>query len=51
MSQVRFASSDDVSVAYAVHGDGPIDIVYVQGAMSHLEAGWELRPYRREKAS
>ena len=47
MPDVRFAPSGDVSVAYAVHGDGPADIVYVQGAMSHLEANWELLPYRR----
>lgn len=47
MLDVRFAQSGDVSVAYALHGDGPIDIVYVQGAMSHLEANWELKPFRR----
>lgn len=34
-------------MAYAVHGEGPVDIVYVQGAMTHLEANWELQPYRR----
>ncbi|MEX1296088.1 MAG: adenylate/guanylate cyclase domain-containing protein [Candidatus Limnocylindrales bacterium] len=47
MPDVRFAQSGDVSVAYAVHGEGPVDIVYVQGAMTHLEANWELQPFRR----
>jgi pimeloyl-ACP methyl ester carboxylesterase len=47
MSDVKFAQSDDVSVAYAVQGDGPVDIVYVQGGMSHLDAMWELQPYRQ----
>jgi pimeloyl-ACP methyl ester carboxylesterase len=44
--EVRFAQSGDVSVAYAVNGDGPIDIVYVQGAISHLEVWWELPIFR-----
>jgi pimeloyl-ACP methyl ester carboxylesterase len=44
---IRFASSDDVQVAYHVVGDGPVDIVYVQGAWSHLEVEWELPAYRR----
>ena len=34
-------------MAYHVVGDGPIDIVYVQGAWSHLEVQWELPAYRR----
>ena len=32
MSDVRFARSGDVHVAYRVVGDGPIDLVYAQGA-------------------
>jgi len=44
---IRFARSDDVDVAYHVVGDGPIDIVYVQGAWSHLEVNWELPAFRR----
>ncbi len=46
MPDVRFARSGDISVAYAVNGDGPIDIVYVQGAYSHLEVWWDLPPFR-----
>ena len=47
MLDIRFARSGDVNVAYHVVGDGPVDIVYVQGAWSHLEVGWELPAYRR----
>jgi pimeloyl-ACP methyl ester carboxylesterase len=47
MIDVGFARSGDVNVAHHVVGDGPVDIVYVQGAWSHLEVGWELPAYRR----
>ena len=47
MLDIRFARSGDVSVAYHVVGDGPVDLVYVQGAYSHLEVYWELPAYRR----
>ncbi len=47
MLDIQFARSGDVHVAYHVVGDGPIDIVYVQGAWSHLEVQWELPAYRR----
>jgi class 3 adenylate cyclase len=43
---VKFAKSGDVNIAYQVVGDGPIDLVYVQGAYTHLEAGWELAAFR-----
>ncbi|RLE11411.1 MAG: adenylate/guanylate cyclase domain-containing protein [Actinobacteria bacterium] len=47
MLDIRFARSGDVQVAYHVVGDGPVDIVYVQGAWSHREVEWELPAYRR----
>lgn len=47
MLDIQYASSDDVQVAYHVVGDGPVDVVYVQGAWSHLEVEWELPAYRR----
>jgi pimeloyl-ACP methyl ester carboxylesterase len=47
MPEVRFARSGDVSVAYAINGEGPVDIIYVQGAYSHLEVMWELPQFRR----
>ncbi len=47
MSDVRFAKSGDVHVAYRVVGEGPIDLVYAQGAFTHLEVEWELPAFRR----
>jgi pimeloyl-ACP methyl ester carboxylesterase len=47
MLDIRYAQSDDVQVAYQIVGDGPIDIVYVLGALSHLEINWELPAFRR----
>ncbi len=44
---MRFARSGDVDVAYRVVGDGPIDLVYAQGAYTHLEIYWELPQFRR----
>jgi pimeloyl-ACP methyl ester carboxylesterase len=46
MPDIRFAQSGDVSVAYAVNGEGPIDIIYVQGAISHLEVWWDMPMFR-----
>jgi len=40
--ETRYArTADGVHVAYQVVGDGPIDMVYVPGFVSHLELGWE----------
>jgi len=47
VADIRFARSGDVDVAYQVVGDGPIDIVHVNGAWSHLGVLWELPAYRR----
>jgi len=40
-------TTDDVRIAYAVHGDGPT-LVFVRGWISHLDAMWddpEFRPF------
>ena len=47
MSEVAFARSGDVHIAYRVVGDGPIDLVFVEGAFTHLDVMWELPAYRR----
>jgi class 3 adenylate cyclase len=44
---VKFAKSGDVNIAYDVVGSGPIDLVYIQGAYTHLEVDWELPAFRR----
>jgi class 3 adenylate cyclase len=38
--EIRYARSGDVSIAYVVTGDGPIDIVFVHGFVGNLEHGW-----------
>lgn len=40
--RVFFARSGDVSIAYRVVGDAPLDLVFVPGFVSHLEVGLEL---------
>jgi class 3 adenylate cyclase len=43
----RYAKSGDVHVAYQVMGSGPLDLVFVPGFVSHLEAGWQLSDYAK----
>ena len=45
--KTRYAKSGTVHVAYQVLGDGPGDLVYVQGAFTHLDVMWELPAFRR----
>ena len=39
--RTRYAKSGDLSIAYQVVGDGPIDLVHGPGSFSHLEYHWE----------
>ena len=36
---IRYARNGDVSIAYRVVGDGPVDVLFVGGFVSHLEIG------------
>jgi class 3 adenylate cyclase len=38
--ETSYAKSGDVNIAYQVLGDGPIDLVYVWGWLSHLDFQW-----------
>ena len=38
--ETRYATSGDVNIAYQVVGDGPIDLVFVPGFVSHLDLQW-----------
>src|SRR3989440_338019 len=44
---IRYAKSGDVHVAYYTLGDGPLDIVFVPGALCHLGVMWEEPDFRR----
>lgn len=45
--ETKFTQSGDVSIAYQVVGDGPLDLVVVPGFVSHLEHAWEDPSYTR----
>ena len=40
-AETRYARSGSVSIAYQVVGDAPLDLVFVPGFVSHVEAAWE----------
>lgn len=43
--ETRYAKSGDVRIAYQVTGQGPVDLVFVPGFISNLEAHWEEPGY------
>jgi class 3 adenylate cyclase len=45
LPETRYARSGDVSIAYQVIGDGPRDLVFVPGIISHVEFFHELPGY------
>ncbi|HSS32136.1 MAG TPA: alpha/beta hydrolase [Solirubrobacterales bacterium] len=41
-SSTRYAQSEDgVNIAFQVHGEGPLDLAFVPGFVSHVELIWE----------
>ncbi len=46
MSDVRYAHSGDIDLAYEVVGNGPVDLVYVSGFVSHLDLNAEIPLFR-----
>jgi len=45
--ETKYARSGDVRVAYQISGEGPVDMVYAPGTVSHLDMDWD-RPERAE---
>ena len=45
-AETRYARSGDVSIAYRVVGEGPLDVVFVPAYVTHVELGWTIRPTR-----
>jgi hypothetical protein len=43
-AETRYAKSGDVHIAYQVIGDGPVDLVFVSGWITHVELGWDDSP-------
>src|SRR5438477_6336826 len=52
--ETKYARSGEINIAYQVLGDGPVDLIYVPGWVTHLEYGWEepsLARFYRKLAS
>jgi pimeloyl-ACP methyl ester carboxylesterase len=45
--ETKYARSGDVNIAYQVLGDGPLDLVFVMGWISHLEYFWRDPSFAR----
>src|SRR5436305_274536 len=45
--ETRYAKSGDIHIAYQIVGDGPLDLVYVPGWVSHVEYQWESPAFAR----
>ncbi len=45
--ETRFANAGGVDVAYQVFGQGSVDLIWVPGWISHIEAMWELAELAR----
>lgn len=45
--ETKFTQSGEVSIAYQVLGQGPLDLVVIPGFVSHLEHAWEDPAYAR----
>ncbi len=45
--ETHYARSGDVNIAYQVVGDGPFDLVFVMGWVSHLEYFWKEPSFAR----
>ena len=44
---IRYARSGDIHIAYTFTGEGPLDLVLVEGYFTHLGIMWEQPGYRR----
>src|SRR5688500_15525270 len=43
--ETQYARSGDVTIAYQVVGDGPFDLIFVPGSVTHLELAWKLAAF------
>jgi pimeloyl-ACP methyl ester carboxylesterase len=52
--ETRYAKSGDVHIAYQVTGEGPFDLVFVPGYVTHMELHWKMptfAPFLRDLSS
>src|SRR5680860_1226246 len=45
-AETHYAQSGDLSIAYQVFGEGPIDVVFVSGFVTHQELAWDVPFFR-----
>jgi class 3 adenylate cyclase len=45
--ETRYARSGDLSIAYQVVGEGPLDLVWIPSQAHHVELNWENAPVAR----
>ena len=45
--ETRYARNGPVSIAYQTVGDGPIEVLFVESGMSHLDLRWEHPPFAK----
>src|SRR5689334_8427762 len=46
MPETAYANCGDLSLAYQVFGDGPIELVFVGPMVSHVELFWTIPDYK-----
>jgi hypothetical protein len=54
LPETHYARSGDVHIAYQVTGEGPFDLVFVPGYVTHLELHWKMltfAPFLRQLSS
>ena len=45
--RTQFTSAGDISIAYQVVGDGPVDLIYASGWLHNIDIVWEHPGYNR----
>ena len=45
LPKTQYARSAGSHIAYQVFGDGPVDLLFAQGWVSHMECQWEFLPF------
>jgi class 3 adenylate cyclase len=45
--ETRYAAGSEGLIAYQVVGEGPIDVVYLSGSTSHVDARWEIPAFSK----
>jgi class 3 adenylate cyclase len=45
-SPIRYATNGDIHLAYRTIGEGPLDLVLIEGAITNLEVLWDVAEYR-----